>query len=191
MSFETCLTWIASELNNLPICLGSRVDNLDHTDLITPSRLILGRNNHRALGGYARLSTPSRLIDQMDAVYDVWWKIWRTEKLIDFIPQPSKWKKTNEQLKEGDIVIFLKADSENRLGEPIWRIARVKSVSVSEDGLARTAVLEYRNPNEKTFRTTNRSVRTVVVVHREGDLDVLQSLERAAQSADLDPDVKM
>lgn len=42
MSFETCLSWISSELNNLPICLGSRVNNLDHVDLITPSRLILG-----------------------------------------------------------------------------------------------------------------------------------------------------
>ena len=183
MSFETCLAWIASELNNLPICIGSRVENLDHVDLITPSRLLLGRNNRRALSGFARISAPSRLIDQMDDVHDAWWRVWRTEKLVDFIPQPSKWKKTNEQLKEGDIVIFLKSDSENRLGEPVWRIARVKSVNVSEDGLARTAVLEYRNSNEKSFRTTHRSVRTVVVVHREGELDVIQHLEQAAQDA--------
>ena len=125
LSHETCFSWIASELNNLPICIGSRVDNLDHVDLITPSRLLLGRNNRRALSGYARVSTPSRLLDQMDKVYDVWWKVWRTEKLVDFIPQPTKWKKTNEQLKEGDIVIFLKSDAEHRLGDPIWRIAPV------------------------------------------------------------------
>ena len=184
MSFETCLSWISSELNNLPICLGSRINNLDHVDLITPSRLILGRNNRRALSGYARISTPSRLISQMDDVYDSWWKVWRTEKLLDFIPQPSKWKKTNEQLRESDIVIFLKSDSEKHLGEPVWRIARVKSINVSEDGLVRTAVLEYRNPSEKTLRTTNRSARSVVVIHREGDLDVLQSLEQAARDAE-------
>ena len=64
----------------------------------------------------------------MDDVYDSWWKVWMTKKLLDFIPQPSKWKKTNEQLREGDIVIFLKSDSENRLGEPVWRIARMNSV---------------------------------------------------------------
>ena len=103
LSWETCLSWIASELNNLPICIGSKVDNLDHVDVITPSRLLLGRNNRRALSGYVRSSTPSRLIAQMDKVYDVWWNVWRTEKLVDFIPQPSKWKKTNEQLKEGDV----------------------------------------------------------------------------------------
>ena len=187
LSHETCFSWIASELNNLPICIGSRVDNLDHVDLITPSRLLLGRNNRRALSGYARVSTPSRLLDQMDKVYDVWWKVWRTEKLVDFIPQPTKWKKTNEQLKEGDIVIFLKSDAEHRLGDPIWRIARVRSVDVSEDGLARTATLEYRNPSEKTFRTTRKSVRTVIVVHREDQLDVLQALEQAAQDDIRDP----
>ena len=55
---------------------------------------------------------------------------------------------------------------------------------MSEDGLVRTAVLEYRNPSEKTLRTTNRSARSVVVIHREGDLDVLQSLEQAARDAE-------
>lgn len=89
LSMETCFSWIASELNNLPICIGSRTDNLDHIDLITPSRLLLGRNNRRALSGYPTVSSPSRLIEQMDRVYDSWWKVWRTQKLVDFIPQPS------------------------------------------------------------------------------------------------------
>ena len=157
-------------------------------DLITPSRLILGRNNRRALSGYARISTPSRLIEQMDKVFDAWWDVWRNEKLVDFIPQPSKWKRTNEQLKEGDIVIFLKSDAEHRLGDPVWRIARVLIVDVSEDGLSLTATLEYRNPGEKTFLKTRRSVRTVVVVHRESELDLYQVLEQAAQEAIQGPD---
>lgn len=189
LSTETCFSWIASELNNLPICLGSRVSDLDHVDLITPSRLILGRNNRRALSGYPRISTPSRLIEQMDKVYDVWWSLWRTEKLVDFIPQPSKWKKTSYQLKEGDIVIYLKSDAEHRLGDAVWRIARVLSVDVSEDGLARSATLQYRNPGEKTFRTTRRSVRTVVVIHCEDELDLYQILEQAAQHVPLGPDL--
>ena len=187
LSLETCFGWISSELNNLPICIGSRVDNLDHVDLITPSRLLLGRNNRRALGGYATLTSPSRLIDQMDKIYEVWWKVWKTEKLVDFIPQPSKWKKTNEQLQVGDIVIFQKSAGDAQFGEPVWKIARVRSVDPSEDGLARDAILEYRNPDEKVLRTTNRSVRTVVVLHREKDLDVIQALEKAAQEANLQP----
>jgi len=60
----------------------------------------------------------------------------------------------------------------------------------SEDGLARSAVLEYRNVNEKVMRTTNRSVRSVVVVHRESDLDVVKSLEVAAEEARLNAEPK-
>ena len=48
------------------------------------NRLLLGRNNRRALGGFATVSSPSRLIEQMDRVYEVWWKIWKSEKLILF-----------------------------------------------------------------------------------------------------------
>ena len=117
----------------------------------------------------------------MEKVYQVWWKVWKEEKLVDFIPQPSKWRRTNDQLRIGDIVIFLKSDVENRLEDLVWRIARVRSVQTSEDGLARSAILEYRNSSEKVIRTTNRSVRTVVVVHREGELNLYQSLEQAAQ----------
>ena len=82
LSFETNLAWIANEMNNLPICLGSITNDLDHLDIITPNRLILGRNNRRAMTGFARVSTPSRLINQMDQTYRSWWKIWKTEKLF-------------------------------------------------------------------------------------------------------------
>ena len=128
-------------------------DNQNHIDFIMPCRLFLGRNNRRALSGYPTVSSPPLLIEQMDRVYDSWWKVWRTQKLVDFISQPSKWKKTKEQLKPGDIVIFLKSDCENRLGEPVWKIARGKETDVSKDGLSRSWSIE----SKKTFRTTHCS----------------------------------
>ena len=84
-------------------------------------------------------------------------------------------------------MIYLKSDAEHRLGDPVWRIARVQSVDVSEDGLARSAVLEYRNPGEKKFRTTRRSVRSMVVVHHEDELDLYQILEQAARHVPSSP----
>ena len=60
LSHETCFNWIASELNNMPICIMSRTESLEYTDIITPSRILLGRNNRRALSGYARINSPSR-----------------------------------------------------------------------------------------------------------------------------------
>ena len=37
LAFETALAFCCNQLNNLPICLGSRVDHLDHRDVLTPN----------------------------------------------------------------------------------------------------------------------------------------------------------
>jgi hypothetical protein len=185
LGFETCFNWIAGELNNLPICLGSRTENLEYTDIITPSRILLGRNNRRAMSGYARIDSPSRLITQMDAVYDNWWKAWSHQKLVDFIPQPVKWTINNCIVKVGDIVLFLKEAPEQHFGEPVWKIGRIVSTPVSrQDGITRTVVIEYKNNNERVFRTTTRAVRSLAVVHSEGELDIVQQVEAASRAAD-------
>ena len=36
---------IANSINNLPLCLGNKVETLENLDLITPNRFLLGRNN--------------------------------------------------------------------------------------------------------------------------------------------------
>ena len=188
LSHETCFSWIASELNNMPICLGSRTENLEFADIITPSRILLGRNNRRALSGYARADSPSRLIVQMDAVYDNWWKAWSKQKLVDFIPQPVKGSPTNCSIKVGDIVIFLKAAPEQHFGEPVWKIGRVTEAPVSkQDGVTRTVTIQYKNSNERIFRSTTRAVRSLAIVHSEGDLDVVQQAEAASVEAGLQP----
>ena len=181
MTYETAFVSISNELNNLPICLGSRTSNLEHSDLITPSRLILGRNNRRALGGYARIEGPSRLMEQMENVYRAWWQVWNDERLLDYIPQPGKWAESNGDIKVGDLVIFLKTDKDQTLGDPIWKMGRVKELENSSDGLPRTAIVEYKNSTETVFRTTRRSVRKIAVLHREGDLDLVQELNEASR----------
>ena len=186
VSYETAFAYIANELNNLPICLGSRTEDLDHLDLITPSRLLLGRNNKRALSGPVTVSGPSRLMDQLEATKKAWWNVWKQEKLIDFIPQPSKWRKTTQNIQEGDIVIFLKTGQEQSLGEPVWKLGRVVAVETSRDGLVRTVVIEYKNSTEKVFRTTRRSARSVAILHHEGDLELVDELNEAAKRSNTD-----
>ena len=182
MSYETAFAWISNELNCLPICLGSRTDNLEHTDLITPSRLLLGRNNRRALSGYARTGGPSRLLDQMEKVARSWWQVWKEEKLVDYIPQPSKWQKNNGTIQVGDLVIFIK---EQTLGEPVWKMGRVRELEISRDRFPRVAIVEYRNATENVYRTTRRSVRKIAVLHREGDLELVEQLNEAAKVANI------
>ena len=51
---------------------------------------------------------------------------------------------------------------------------------MSSDGVVRTAVIRYRNSSEDVDRTTTRSVRTVVVIHRIDELNIMQELGNAA-----------
>lgn len=186
LAYETAFSWVANSLNNLPICLGSKTEHLGNLDVITPSRLILGRSSCRAAAGYTRISPPSKQIEQMDEVFDAWWSIWEREKITDFIPQLPGWKKSDDSVKEGDVVLILQNPDESRLGGQIWRIAKVSSVETSaKDGQVRVAVCEYRIPGEKGTRFTRRSVRKLAVLHSEDQLDCLQELNLAAKQADI------
>jgi len=186
MLYETAFAWISNQLNNLPICIGNRTQNLDSVDLITPSRLLLGRASTRASGGYARIEPPSKLVQKLDLVYDSWWNTWEKEKLTDFIPQPRQGDGASVVVGIGDIVLILMNPDEVKLGGPVWRIGRVVDVEVSDkDGHVRVATCEYRLPNEKVFRKTRRSVRKLAVVHQEHDLDLVQELNQAAKSANV------
>ena len=183
--YETAFLFIANEINNIPLCIGSKTDNLDDMDLITPSRLLLGRNNRRALGGHARIDSPSRLMQQMDNVYDAWWECWKNGRIADFIPASRKWSRSDGEVNVDDIVIFLKLDKAQTFGTPVWKIGRVVEVHVSKDGVVRQAKIQYKNPGEAVFRETQRSVRQLAVLAHEGHLDLLQRLQLARQEAEL------
>ena len=187
LGYETAFAWISNELNNLPICLGSRYKSLDHQDLITPNRILLGRNNDKGLSGFCRLDKPSKQLEQMEQVFDAWWRAWKNENLIKYIPQPKKWNKTTYQPKPGDIVVFTKLDKDQTLGQPVWSTGRIQSIEVSkQDNLVRVVTIEYKNAMEKTLRTTRRSVRNLAVVHKEGELELIEQLNIAAGAANRD-----
>ena len=168
----------------MPICLGSRVKDIDHLEVITPARLIMGRSSMRSIGGHARIESPSKLVAQMDKVYEQWWEIWKEEKIIDFIPQPAGWRNNNDDIQVGDIVLMLQNANDVKLGGPIWRIARVQSLETSHrDGLSRVAICEYKIPGEQEPRTTRRSVRKLAVIHHEDDIPLVVQLNEAARKA--------
>lgn len=185
LSYETAFSWCSNELNNLPICIGSRYQSLDHSDLITPNRLLLGRNNRRSAAGFCKISSPSRMIKQMEQVHDSWWKVWKEEKLVDFIPKPSQWLKTGYEPQVGDVVIFLKTEGEVSLGDPIWRLGLISSTEKDRDKIVRAVLIKYRNPSEAVFRETRRSVRRIAVLHKEGELELVEVLNEAAKQANL------
>ena len=181
LSFETAFAWIGNELNNFPVCLGSRTSNLDKLDVITPARLIHGRNNRRCLSGPVTLDVPTRLMKQMKDTEEAWWKSWSAQRLGEFIPGPKKWKEGGGPVGVGDIVLMVKKAKDMVLGEPIWRIGRVVQLSEGRDGEARQATVEYRNATENGFRKVILGVRQLAVLHHEGELDLVDALNEAAR----------
>ena len=181
----TAFAYVANELNNLPIGLGSRYAGLDDLDLITPARLIFGRASTRAMSGYCQVEKPTKLLEAMEAVFQAWWKVWAEQRLIDWVPQPAKWKRTNETVKVGDVVMFPKVGAEQVVGRAVWRLGRVVVADASKrDGRVRKVEIEYKNLEEGVFRRTVRAVREVAVLHRESDLEVYEQLNQAAREAD-------
>ena len=184
MGYETAFAWISNELNNLPLCLGSKYKDLDNLDLLTPNRLIHGRSNRRAMSGPCTVDKPSKMLEKMNEIFEAWWKAWHNEKLADFVVKPAKWFRSSPAICVGDIVVFQKKGQEQSLGTPIWTIGRVVKADPSPmDGKVRDITIEYKNLNESVFRTTHRAARSVAVLHKEGDLDLMQELSAASREA--------
>ena len=183
LGYQSAFYYIANELNSMPLCIGTKYKNLDNLDLITPSRLLHGRNNNRApVGTITLTSTPTRLLRQIDEVDRAWWSCWEAEWLIELIPRPDKWRTGRPDVDVDDIVVFLRDGHEAKIGATPWRIGRVVAVERSNDGVLRTVVIEYRNHNERSFRQTRRSIRSVAILWKEGDLDLPGELSAAAKA---------
>ena len=171
LQFETALAYIAAELNNLPFCLGNRYSNLDGLDLLTPSRLLMGRNNSRTAMGRLTVETPGKMLESIDEIERAWWQVFKNARLADFFPKPKKWSTTSHQPMVGQIVVFLR-DLSNSFGSSIFRIGRIKRVFESKDDIVRKVEIEYRLWQSKTTSSVIRSLRDVAVLEVEADLDL-------------------
>ena len=179
MSYETAFSYIANEINNMPICTVSRTDDIGHADLITPNRLIHGRNNRRAPTGPVRVEQPSRLLEQMERLYQSWWQIWLYERLPDYIPKPKKFGKTGPQPKEMDIVVFLRSPDE-LIGDQLWRLGQVTHLITSDDGVVRQVILRWRKHWREEFHETRRSVRHIAILFSEDELTLVDHIRSAS-----------
>ena len=77
IQWETLGNQIANSINNMPIALGNIVHNLGNLDILTPNRLILGRNNDRCpVGAVTVTSDVKKIINTNVNVFEVWFKCW-------------------------------------------------------------------------------------------------------------------
>ena len=177
LQWETLIQQICNSINNLPIGLGNLSDSLEHLDVITPNRLILGRNNSRSPTIPLKISSDSRkIIESNNKIFEQWFKEWLVSYVPSLVRQP-KWFSTDRNVVVGDVVIFKKSEKEF---EKTYQYGIVTKTFESKDGLIRTVELQYQNFNENTKRYTKRGVREIVVVHPVDEIGISAELDKLA-----------
>ena len=181
IQWETLGQQISNSINNMPIGLGNKCASLENLDLLTPNRLILGRNNSRCPTAPLVLSSDVKKIIQTNAdIFNVWFKSWLVSYVPTLVPQP-KWFQTTRNISVGDVVLFSKSDKEF---ENIYQYGIIKATHASKDGLIRSVDVEYQNPSETTKRITKRGVRELIVIHPYDEIGLSKELHDLAAEAE-------
>ena len=173
IQWESLGDQIANSINNLPIAIGNVVQDLENLDLLTPNRLILGRNNSRCPAGVISVTDdPKRIIRSNNELFTTWFRSWLISYVPTLMPQP-KWFNSSADLQVGDVILFLKSDKEF---ERLYQYGMIQKLKHSKDGLVREVVIEYQNNNESVKRSTTRGVREIVVIHPADELGIVREL---------------
>ena len=89
IQWETLMHQVANSINNLPIGVGNKTWLLENLDLITPNRLLLGRNNNRSPTAPLVLSNDfKKIISTNEQIFKTWFDSWLTSYVSTLVPQP-------------------------------------------------------------------------------------------------------
>ena len=112
LQWESLVAQVANGINNLPLGLGSKVECLEDLDIITPNRLLLGRNNNRCPSGpLTAQESFKRILKTNGKIYNTWFRSWLKSYVPTLLTRP-KWLTSDEDIKVGDVVLFLKSEKE-------------------------------------------------------------------------------
>ena len=89
-----------------------------------------------------------------------------------------KWLTSNDEVRVGDVVLFLKSEKEF---ERDYQYGIIHTVKVGRDGHIRVVEVEYQNHNEGVKRYTTRGVRDLVVIQPIDEPGINAELAEIAQ----------
>ena len=84
-----------------------------------------------------------------------------------------KWFKSDKQPSAGDIVLFLKQESNINNS---YQYGMIESVEPSIDGIVRKVTVRYKNHQEQAIRFTKRSVRSLVLIRSISEVGIMTEL---------------
>ena len=177
MQWETLAASISNSINNMPLALGNAKSTIEALDLLTPNRLRLGRNNERSPEGPVTFADTNKVLEENEEIFQSWFEVWLSAHVPTLLYQ-SKWFASDEELKKGDIVLFLKQEASFSSS---YQFGMIDSVDVGQDGKVRKVVVKYRNHNENVDRFTSRATRSLVVIRRYDESNVMEDLNELSR----------
>ena len=146
-------------LNSRPLAVKPGADP-EEMGPITPLHLMSGRSSMHLPGiKFEENVSLTRRLQFLQEVRDQFWEKWISLWFGKMVPA-GRWRKEFPDLKEGDVVLM----KDESLVAKDYRLGRVKTVYPGDDGHVRRADIEYRNPNEKDFRVTQRPIQKLIIV---------------------------
>ncbi|XP_066920338.1 uncharacterized protein [Clytia hemisphaerica] len=175
LQWETIAAEISNTINDMPLALKG-IRDFEIQDVLTPSRLLLGRNNDRSPIFPVKItSNPNKFLKLEEKIMNAWFETWLTVHVPKLLHK-LKWFKSDTDIKIGDIVLFIKRES---VLCNTYQYGKVLEIQRSQDQRIRTVAVEYKNANENEFRITNRAVRRLVLIHSLGELSLSEELAMA------------
>ena len=153
--------------------MGNITGDFEQMDLLTPNRLLLGRNNERSPTLPLNITNdPNKFLKANSEIFNTWFETWLTSHIPKLMNQP-KWFQNDKDIKVGDIILFLKR--EKALCNT-YQYGMVQDIIRSNDDKIRKVLVKYRNYNENTDRVTYRAVRQLVLIHPVDELSLSEEL---------------
>ena len=95
--------------------------------------------------------------------------------MLKLVARP-KWFRNDEDIKVGDVVLFRRVEG-GLSGE--YRYGMVDEVFRGPDNRIRSVIVRYRNSNEGISRKTFRAVRSLIIIHRIDEINIMEELGNA------------
>jgi len=164
IGWETLFARVANAINDVPIARGSASAPTDlGWEIITPNRLILGRNSHRQLDGPIKITNcPQTQLERNRLISARWYEIF-IKRLNLLIPPPASG--SSRQPECGDVVLFVFSD-------PNFKKLWVWKLGVIEEKLSRSSYrIRYSAP-DGTSKFLTRAVGQISIILPVNELEV-------------------
>ena len=121
-------------------------------------------------------NNPKTFLKCNEEIFNAWFENWLITHVPKLMHQP-KWFDNERDVKEGDVILFLKNDGALK---STYQFGKIKEIERSQDNRIRKVTITYRNHNESINRETRRGVRHIVMIHPVDETSIVTELEEIA-----------